>query len=257
MVDEKKFIIKLQELLIAYGYEQYAELLDGASCEFYYWGSYEDYWTLYLNLAPKSFRVVDEDDDVRQKLILYSQKAVPKQEITNLQVEISLNYNDEVNSSTLERQLFNPSFGKPSTDEKYQCDVFVIMPFKPELKPVYDNIIKPVIENMGYTIKRADELYTDKESMHKIWSMFHACQLVIADCTEHNPNVFYELGIAHTIGKPTVMITQNQDLPFDIRTKDALLYSTNFDKTENFKNKLKKAIQDMIGHKPVIDEIPF
>jgi hypothetical protein len=51
-----------------------------------------------------------------------------------------------------------------------------------------------------------------------IWNGICNARLIIADCTNRNPNVFYEIGIAHVVGKPVVLITQKQeDAPFDIR----------------------------------------
>ncbi|MDZ4670172.1 MAG: hypothetical protein SH821_04815 [Phototrophicales bacterium] len=259
MEDATKYIEAIKRLLIKKGRNDIAQLLVGARCLLENIDG--NYSLLSIYFHPQNFDKLTHDMELEMSGVL--ELAIPRDKRErNISGEYGINYDEVPDIEAINWLMPNgmrikPVFGEPSTEDKYQCDVFVIMPFKEELKPVYDGIIKPVIENMGYSIKRADETYTDRESMHKIWSMFNACKLVIADCTGHNPNVFYELGIAHTIGKPTVVITQNQELPFDIRTKDALLYSTNFDKTENFKNKLKKAIQDMLGSKPVIDEIPF
>ena len=54
--------------------------------------------------------------------------------------------------------------------------------------------------------------------MGDIWSAIFLAYCIIADCTGRNPNVFYEMGIAHTIGKRIILITQDEeDVPFDIR----------------------------------------
>lgn len=54
--------------------------------------------------------------------------------------------------------------------------------------------------------------------MHDIWSAIFLADWIIADCTGRNPNVFYEIGIAHTVGKRVILITQDEkDVPFDVR----------------------------------------
>ena len=49
-------------------------------------------------------------------------------------------------------------------------------------------------------------------------------ELVVADITGHNPNVFYEVGYAEGLGKKVIFITQNQDIPFDLRTEKRINY---------------------------------
>jgi hypothetical protein len=61
--------------------------------------------------------------------------------------------------------------------------------------------------------------------MEKVWEGICAAQLIIADCTEKNPNVFYEIGIAHTIGKKVVLITRSdEDIPSDVKNFDYIRY---------------------------------
>lgn len=110
-----------------------------------------------------------------------------------------------------------PSFGAPRLDREFHCDIFVVMPFEPKLRVVYDRILM-ISEKLGVKVKRADDLFSPYPIIKEIWSVLHNCRLVIADCTYTNPNVFYELGIAHTLGKDTITITQTEEhVPFDIR----------------------------------------
>ena len=54
--------------------------------------------------------------------------------------------------------------------------------------------------------------------MGDVWTAICRSRIIIADCTGRNPNVFYEIGIAHTVGKPVILIAQNsKDVPFDLR----------------------------------------
>jgi len=142
----------------------------------------------------------------------------------------------------------NPYFGTPQKGSKYSCDVFVIMPFAPEFTSIYTDHIKTTTEGLNLTVKRGDDIFTQNSIMQDVWSAMIACRLVIADCTDRNANVFYELGIAHTLAKPVVLITRNiKEIPFDIRHFRAVEYQEML--TVRFKNDLEKAIAELIPPK--------
>lgn len=118
----------------------------------------------------------------------------------------------------------SPIFGVP-WQPSVKSDVFVIMPFLKELKPVYEDHIRTALKKMNLTVARGDDFFTAKSVMSDIWNAMNACRLVIADCTGRNPNVFYEMGMAHTLGKPVILISQNRDdIPFDIQHIRYLIY---------------------------------
>jgi hypothetical protein len=114
-----------------------------------------------------------------------------------------------------------PLFGRPNTKTgtvDRAPDVFVLMPFKSELRPVYDDHIRVTVESLHLTVARADDFFTTHAIMSDIWNSIWSARALIADCTGRNPNVFYELGMAHTVGRPVVIISQSEnDVPFDIR----------------------------------------
>ena len=104
--------------------------------------------------------------------------------------------------------------------------VFVVMPFKQDLRAVFDDHIKVAVERAGLTCARADDLFGAESIIREIWSFIRHARVVIADCTGRNPNVFYEIGIAHTIGLPVILITQNlDDVPFDLRHERVIVYA--------------------------------
>lgn len=103
--------------------------------------------------------------------------------------------------------------------------VFVLMPFEKEFRPIFDDHIKKVILGLGLTIERADDFFSTGSIVNDIWTAINIAEIIIADCTGRNPNVFYEIGIAHAIGKETVLITQSiDDIPFDLKHLRAILY---------------------------------
>jgi hypothetical protein len=94
----------------------------------------------------------------------------------------------------------------------------VLMPFAEKFKPVYEECIRPALENVGFRVIRADEVFANTPIMENIWKLINRSRFMIADVTARDPNVFYELGIAHTVGKYVVIITRNKrDVPLDIR----------------------------------------
>jgi hypothetical protein len=113
--------------------------------------------------------------------------------------------------------IVEPQFGAPDKLAA-PIDVFVLMPFTEKLKPVWEGHTKKVVAAMGLTVKRGDDFFTAHSIMADVWNAICGSRAIIADCTGRNPNVFYEIGVAHTIGKPVILTTQNpDDVPFDLR----------------------------------------
>jgi len=102
------------------------------------------------------------------------------------------------------------------------------MPFGGWFDDYYSNIYCPAIESAGLVPKRADDLYRPSAIVHDIWNYTKNCRLVLADLTGKNPNVFYELGLAHAIAKPAILVTESiADVPFDLRALRVLEYDKN------------------------------
>jgi hypothetical protein len=139
----------------------------------------------------------------------------------------------------------NYMFGKP--DQKYTYDVFVLMPFSEELKPVYDDHIKETIKKLNLSIARADDFFSHNTIMNEIWSAISYAKIIIADCTGKNPNVFYEIGLAHAIGKPVILTTQNQDdVPFDLRHIRYIYYNTTPRGMKKFEENLYLTVAEIL-----------
>lgn len=108
--------------------------------------------------------------------------------------------------------------------EKNRC--FVIMPFSSSYDSTYGYIKKALNDN-GYICYRSDEIMGSKPIMNKVLMEILKAHFVIADLTDQNANVFYELGIAHTFkdAQNTILITQKiEDVPFDIRHINNIQY---------------------------------
>jgi hypothetical protein len=102
---------------------------------------------------------------------------------------------------------------------------FVLMPFaEPWSSRVFAEL-KETLERIGYACRKADDYY-GRIVLHDIWTEINAAAFIVAELTGGNPNVYYELRIAHTLGKEVIPIIQSgHDLPFDQRALRALYYS--------------------------------
>jgi hypothetical protein len=117
-----------------------------------------------------------------------------------------------------------PFFGKPQQSKAW-TDVLMLMPFTPQLKPIFDRHVKKVASALKLSAGRADDFFTRNSVMQDIWSAIYYAKVIVADCTKRNPNVFYEIGIAHTLGKDTILISQSlKDIPFDLRHLRIIVY---------------------------------
>lgn len=143
-----------------------------------------------------------------------------------------------------------PIFGDPNRSQEYQRDILVIMP--PEKASIYEEHVQSIAQRLGFSIHRSDDLFTENAIIKDIWSSIYSTRLIIADCTGRNPNVFYELGIAHTLGRPAVMVTQQtQDIPFDVRDRRFLQYDgdLSYASMVKFQKKLESVLAGFINSK--------
>jgi hypothetical protein len=168
-------------------------------------------------------------------------KLAPTPLIQKVQLALNINLHD-LSLAGSDATLLNPIFGKPK--EVATSDIFVLMPFADDLLPVYQDHIRSTAEDIGLSILRADDVFATTSIIADIWQAINNCKLVIADCTGRNPNVFYEIGIAHTVGKPTVLITQSMDdIPFDLRHIRCIVYKYTPRGMTQFDDALKKTLE--------------
>lgn len=102
---------------------------------------------------------------------------------------------------------------------------FVLMPFAEKFQPLYEDQIKPAIEKAGLRSERADEIQGTSLITWDIWEKINRSRFIIAELTDQNPNVFYELGLAHALSKDVILLTQSMDfVPFDLKVLRCILY---------------------------------
>jgi hypothetical protein len=103
---------------------------------------------------------------------------------------------------------------------------FVMMPFAAPLGEYYAKIYEPAIEKAGLKAVRADDdIFGTGKIIDQIWNGITSAKVLIAELTSRNPNVYYELGLAHALKKPVVLVCSNeQDVPFDLKHIRVIYY---------------------------------
>lgn len=124
---------------------------------------------------------------------------------------------------------------------------FIVMQFTDEYNALYHDVIRPTCESFGYMVVRADDFYTSGLIIDDITKSIQEATIVIADVTPNNPNVFYEVGYAHGINKPTILLSDRKrdKLPFDISGFRTLFYDNTIGGKSAVEERLKKHLENI------------
>jgi len=95
---------------------------------------------------------------------------------------------------------------------------FVLMPFEDAFDDIYQLGIKDACSDAGAYCERVDEQIFQETILDRIYNQIAKADIIVADMTGRNANVFYEVGYAHALGKTTLLLTQSaDDIPFDLK----------------------------------------
>lgn len=132
-----------------------------------------------------------------------------------------------------------------SKHRKLRC--FVLMPFDDRMQEVYEGVYRPVCDKNDIECWRVDEVAGPGSITRDIVEGILEADLIIADLTGRNPNVFYELGIAHMAGNKTIMTAQmRDDVPFDIANYRVIFYGQSIAGSKRLSEDLDRAIQELL-----------
>ena len=126
---------------------------------------------------------------------------------------------------------------------------FVVMQFGDEFDALYTDVIGPTCVEFGFDVIRADDIYLPGLILADIVRSINDAQLIIADITTDNPNVFYEVGYAHGIGKPTILMSdrRREKLPFDVSGMRTLFYDNTIGGKSQVEQKLGRHLEAIVG----------
>ena len=126
---------------------------------------------------------------------------------------------------------------------------FIVMPFGIEsLNIVYEDFVRPTLEQRcKLKVERGDDVFGSNVIMDDIAHSIRSAELIIADLTGRNANVFYEVGIAHALNKQVLLMTQSiDDVPFDLRHRRALVYEYSPRGCKKLETSLFENVQKML-----------
>lgn len=148
----------------------------------------------------------------------------------------------ELRLSGVETKLFDVKF------KAVKPKVFIVMQFSDEFNTLYKDVIKPVSESYDLECIRADEFYTSTPIINDIIESIKESYIIIAEITPDNPNVFYEIGYAHAIDKPIILLCdkKREKLPFDLSGFRTLFYENTIGGKNKVERDLKRFIENIL-----------
>jgi len=128
--------------------------------------------------------------------------------------------------------------------------VFVAMPFNNrELDGIYRHVVRKAIQDVGLRCFRVDEVHSNQVITEEIVREIYNSIVVLADLTELNPNVLYEVGFAHAIGREVIVIARKgTNIPFDVRSRRYIIYGTTPRQTQALKTSLTMTLRKVVPY---------
>lgn len=127
--------------------------------------------------------------------------------------------------------------------DEFPQSVFVAMPFSEDLEDVYIYGIRNCVQNIGFSCVRVDEVEHSGPIVEEMVDQIKRCRIIIAEVSDHNPNVFYEVGWAHALGRNTILLArEGTELPFDIRHVNTIMKKS----IHSLEEKLAKRLNSML-----------
>jgi hypothetical protein len=131
---------------------------------------------------------------------------------------------------------FFKSIGVRTSEPVDETLAFVLTPFNEKYNSQY-SVIKQVVTDLGFRCSRGDDSNLSSNILGHIVQQITKSRIVIANISGRNPNVFYELGIAHALGKPVLIVSESlADIPFDINSSRILAFEDENDLSKKLRN---------------------
>lgn len=131
-------------------------------------------------------------------------------------------------------------------DGRKEVFVLVLMPFDEFFKEVYVSGVKPACQLAGALCERIDEMIFTRNILTQIYQKIKEADLIVAEMTGRNPNVFYEAGYAHALNKQVIFLTQKEeDIPFDLKHYPHIVYGGEINK---LKDELFRKVSWVLQH---------
>lgn len=198
----------------------------------------------FLNTLTREFNVPRDRVEHFSKIFLdnlkylgaFSSSSPATSDLTTSEIEAPI-------VATTEK-VHSPFLSKEPRVREFLDTCFVMMPFGQWFDRYYQEIYVPAIKEAGFEPIRADELFSTGSVVEQIWEQIEKSKLLLADLSGKNPNVFYELGLAHAAKKPVVFTAGDvNDVPFDLRHLRVIIYDI---REPEWAVKLRQSIADYL-----------
>jgi len=135
---------------------------------------------------------------------------------------------------------------------------FVLMPFDKKYNSLYKQVIKTAVQRTHLNCQRADDIFNSVAVVQDVWAGINKARIIVADMTDRNPNVFYEIGLAHALRQPVILLSQKEDdvpflpsqkkdeIPFDVRHIRCIFYADTKSGRRMLSSKLAKTIRSLL-----------
>jgi hypothetical protein len=202
---------------------------------------------------PRLLRSLSWGDEDYSGNVLQVLKSIAEQDakaLTIFEEHAASKYPDEalyVSAKPSERKVtFSPNvFQLPESAAIENDLVALMMPFNASFSSVHE-AIKKACSSAGYRCLRVDDIWEESSVIQDVFNLIFRAHVVVVDFTGKNPNVMYETGIAHTLGKHVVPISQSlEDVPFDINHHRILKYLSNSEGLAVMQGKLAEKLRQV------------
>jgi hypothetical protein len=202
---------------------------------------------------PRLLRSLAWGDEDYAGNVLFVIKRIAEKDLDALTIfesHAASKYPDEaqyVSAKPSERKItFSPNAFQIPQSTAIETDlVALMMPFDAGFASVHD-AIKRACSSAGYRCLRVDDIWEDSSVIQDIFNLIFRAHIVVVDFTGKNANVMYETGIAHTLGKHVVPISQSlDDVPFDITHHRILKYLPNTEGLSAMQGKLASKLSQV------------
>ena len=162
----------------------------------------------------------------------------------------TLPYNLPISQTGLWCQSEHDITIKNFTVKKETPKAFVVMQFSSPYNELYEDVIKKVCKDFDLNVIRADETYGPGLILADIIKQINESRLIIAEISQSNPNVFFEVGYSHALNKPTILIAEKTTkLPFDVSPFRTLFYENTIAGKQKIEDGLRKHISAALSER--------
>lgn len=138
-------------------------------------------------------------------------------------------------------------FGPMNVNDR-KPNAFIAMQFSDPYNEVYRDAIKPLVEEIGFEPMRVDDVSHPGIILNDIWLQLTEATVVIAEITEANPNVYYEIGVAQALREPTVLLAQRgTKLLFDLGPHRCIFYDNTIAGRAKLLDALRSSLASVLG----------